>query len=110
MLQVLMIFEAFEELYTVRPLLGRSEGDDCGRLFASARHPQFDETPRSHVKKKHRIFNFGQTCREKPWREIPQTLIFKDSTWTGRFSFGTVGVDRKVCIKFATSSGIDTVV
>ena len=51
LLQFLLIFVEIEELYMVRPLLGRSEGDVCGRLFASARHSQFDETPRSHVKK-----------------------------------------------------------
>ena len=51
LLQFLLIFVEIEELYKVRRLLGRSEGDVCGRLFASARHSQFNETPRSHVKK-----------------------------------------------------------
>ena len=51
LLQFLLIFAEIEELYKVRRLLGRSEGDVCGPLFASARHSQFDETPRSHVKK-----------------------------------------------------------
>ena len=51
LLQILLIFEDITELYMLRPLLGRSEGDVCGRLFAPARHSQFAETPRSHVKK-----------------------------------------------------------
>ena len=51
LLQILLIFEEITELYMLRPLLGRSEGDVCGRLFAPARHSQFAETPRSHVKK-----------------------------------------------------------
>ena len=51
LLQILLIFEAIAELHMLRPLLGRSEGDVCGRLFAPARHSQFDETPRSHVEK-----------------------------------------------------------